>query len=169
MCCRWLSRCRGRGRNWPGTDREFGPESSCTLLSDPPACQIAGLRMPAADLPSPSHPCSLFQPFHVVPLLACVHLQGEILDDCVQRDGAWSCLNSDGNWSKCDLQGAPPPAEATGLVVVAQVRGAAPAGPRLHAQPRRQAAADGDTQSAVRHVVQHNSQRLHLLSHAVES
>ncbi|KAL4430893.1 hypothetical protein ABPG75_006149 [Micractinium tetrahymenae] len=49
-----------------------------------------------------------------------VVVEGEILDDCVRRDGNWSCLNSKGIWSACDLRGSQPPVEEPGQVVVAQ-------------------------------------------------
>ncbi|KAL4426385.1 hypothetical protein ABPG77_004679 [Micractinium sp. CCAP 211/92] len=49
-----------------------------------------------------------------------VVVQGEILDDCVQRQGNWSCLNNNGIWSECDLRGTPPPVEEPGQLIVAQ-------------------------------------------------
>ena len=52
--------------------------------------------------------------------------RGQLLDDCVLRQGAWSCLDAYGAWRRCDLsEVAPPPADQQGQLLVAQVRCAA--------------------------------------------
>lgn len=48
-------------------------------------------------------------------------MQGEILDDCVPRDGTWSCLTLMGQWAECAL--TEPPSSADGRLLVAQVCG----------------------------------------------
>ena len=52
-------------------------------------------------------------------------MQGEILDDCINRDGAWSCLDASLQWQRCDLGRSPPPTDDQGQLLVAQVGGAA--------------------------------------------
>jgi hypothetical protein len=48
-------------------------------------------------------------------------LQGEIVDDCVMREGDWSCLTAQGSWQRCDLGRSPPPTDQQGQLLVAQV------------------------------------------------
>ena len=48
--------------------------------------------------------------------------QGQLLDDCVMWQGAWSCLDAYGAWRRCDLSDeALPPADQRGQLLVAQV------------------------------------------------
>lgn len=49
--------------------------------------------------------------------------QGELLDDCIMRDGAWSCLTAANEWQRCNLGATPAPTDAQGQLLVAQVRG----------------------------------------------
>lgn len=46
-------------------------------------------------------------------------LQGDLLDDCVQRNGTWSCLTNSGAWKACALSGDDQPMEEQGLLHVA--------------------------------------------------
>uniref|UniRef100_A0A1D1ZX47 LamG-like jellyroll fold domain-containing protein n=1 Tax=Auxenochlorella protothecoides TaxID=3075 RepID=A0A1D1ZX47_AUXPR len=44
---------------------------------------------------------------------------GDLLDDCVQRNGTWSCLTNSGAWKACALSGDDQPMEEQGLLHVA--------------------------------------------------
>ena len=35
--------------------------------------------------------------------------EGEILDDCVQRQGQWACVTGEGEWKECDVSASTPP------------------------------------------------------------
>lgn len=71
---------------------------------------------PGCLLPSPyfSQPQALRPPLSF-------HLQGELLDDCIMRDGAWSCLNAAREWQTCNLGATPVPTDEEGQLLVAQV------------------------------------------------
>ncbi|EFN59099.1 hypothetical protein CHLNCDRAFT_137883 [Chlorella variabilis] len=65
---------------------------------------------------------------HVVPSIsrqtasgdACQLPVGEILDDCIDRNGTWSCLDSSLSWQQCDLGSSPPPTDDQGQLLVTQ-------------------------------------------------
>ncbi|PRW58639.1 hypothetical protein C2E21_2984 [Chlorella sorokiniana] len=49
-----------------------------------------------------------------------VVFQGELLDDCIMRDVAWSCLTAANEWQRCNLGATPAPTNAQGQLLVAQ-------------------------------------------------
>lgn len=93
--------------------------SAAALHQQIPAGHLAEAEAPTSKGPSI---CEADSAASRLPLLVPSTLQGEVLDDCVQRDGAWSCLTAAREWQECQLD-SEPPIDIHGQLLVAQVRG----------------------------------------------